>query len=67
MIFDCGITSNVNEFADGTKICRLVKSDNNAMVLQNDLTNLHEWARKWLTTFNTDKCSVLSVGKNNPR
>ena len=30
-------------------------------ILQNDLTNLELWARKWLMTFNTDKCKVIQI------
>lgn len=34
------------------------------MILYNELINVHKWVNKWLMTFKTDECSVLSVDKN---
>ena len=30
-------------------------------ILQNDVTNLELWVRKWLMTFNTEKCKAIQL------
>ena len=64
---DCGIASDISKFADDTKIGRKVKSATDAAVLQDDLKALYDWSSKWMMQFNVNKCSVLSVGRNNPQ
>jgi ribonuclease P/MRP protein subunit RPP40 len=34
-------------------------------VLANDLAQLDKWSSKWQMKFNTEKCSVIHLGKNN--
>ncbi len=41
-----GISSDVSKFPDDTKIGRVIESDQDAAVLQEELGRLHDWARK---------------------
>ena len=34
-------------------------------MLQDDLNRLSEWSEKWQMQLNVNKCSILSVGKDN--
>ena len=62
---DC-ITSNVKLFADDTKLYNIIRSIIDAEILQDDLTGLMEWCRKWKMVFNKSKCHILHYGKRNP-
>ena len=35
--------------------------------LKNDLLKLEKWSEDWQMKFNSDKCSVMHLGSNNPR
>ena len=48
-------------FADNTKIFRQINHKNDAIALQRDVNNLHKWSTTWCLTFNSTKCTVLSV------
>ncbi len=63
---DTGISRDVSKFADDTKIGRVIQYDKNACVLQDKLDKLYDWAGKWQMEFHVGKCSILSVGRNNP-
>ena len=43
-------------FADDTKIYRTIKSKEDCDILQQDLDNVTDWGRKWLTNFNSRNC-----------
>ena len=51
-------------FADDTK---LYESAANSATIQEDLYRLQEWCDTWNLYFNTSKCKVLHIGKDNPR
>ena len=57
------VSSHIYLFADDTKLMRRILSENDAKALQNDLTLLEAWSRKWLLQFNPDKCHVLTIGR----
>ncbi len=63
---DTGISSDVSKFADDTKIGRVIRSNQDASILQNELDNLYEWAEKWQMRFIVGKRSTKSVGRTNP-
>ena len=48
-------------FADDTKIFRPITHKNDSIALQRDINNLHQWSKAWGLTFNSTKCTVLSV------
>ena len=61
------INSDLRIFADDTKAFSEIKTTEDRDALQNDLDLLVEWSKKWLLKFNSKKCKVLHIGKNNPK
>jgi len=57
------VSSATKVFADDTKV---YNSPDNSNILQEDLNKLKAWSDLWQLYFNTDKCKVLHIGKNNP-
>ena len=56
------VSSTVKLYADDTKICRqIVDPNKDPQLLQMDLSNLMEWARKWRLRFNADKCESMRI------
>ena len=55
------------KFADDTKAIQTIGGDEDRQRLQQALDNLMEWAAKWGMAFNTEKCKVVHVGRNNPQ
>ena len=49
-------------FADDTKIYAPVKNTADQQKLQEDLSNLCEWSKKWLMEFNIGKCKTIQYG-----
>lgn len=62
---DDGLISHILKFADDTKIFSTVQNASDHQKLQNDLTSLVTWSKKWQMEFNIGKCKVLHVGKSN--
>ena len=58
--------TNLQLYADDTKIWRLIESEVDHTILQNDINYLNEWATLNKMRFHPLKCKVLSV-ENNPR
>ena len=54
-------------FADDTKAYLPVQSNDDHDMLQYSINKLVEWTDKWLLKFNSDKCNILYLGKNNPK
>ena len=57
------VQSTCKVFADDTKV---YNTSQNKDIIQNDLGKLHEWSDIWQLYFNTSKCKVLHIGRNNP-
>lgn len=59
------VSTNISLFADDTKLyCNpLTQLDD----FLKDVRMLEEWTSKWLLTLNESKCTVLHLGRNNPR
>jgi hypothetical protein len=51
-------------FADDAKCIKEMKSQNDAVILQNHLCKLHDWSIRWKLFFNPNKCKVLSVSRS---
>jgi hypothetical protein len=62
---DSNLISKLGKFADDTKMCKGIRSAEDVVKLQKDLDKLSKWSLDWQMQFNTDKCSVIHVGKNN--
>ncbi len=60
MIPDLGgaTCSEVSKFADETKVGKVIRTDQDARVLQGDRDRLYDWARKWQMEFNIGKCNI---------
>ena len=61
------VLSNIKIFADDTKIYSGVKNDSSGKKLQESLDNLTKWTESWQIKFNSAKCSVMHIGKDNPK
>lgn len=57
------VESNCRIFADDTKVFNKAQ---NSRILQEDIFRLQDWTNKWKLFFNTSKCHVMHMGKNNP-
>ena len=64
---DNGILSKLGKFADDSKLCRDISSTADVNILENDLAHLEKWSVRWQMKFNTEKCSVMHLGKGNPQ
>jgi len=62
---DEGIDSKLVKFADDTKLGRGVATEQEIEMLRKDLQRIYQWSVDWQMLFNTDKCTVLHMGKNN--
>ena len=56
------VLSNLYMFSDDRKLCHSIKSKDDCDILQQDLDNITNWGRIWLTKLKSRKCKVLSVG-----
>jgi len=59
------IISSVYKFADDTKLLGKVNNTNDRDLLQLDLKRMMDWSNLWQLPFNTSKCSVMHLGRNN--
>jgi Reverse transcriptase (RNA-dependent DNA polymerase) len=56
----------LSKFADDTKGLKVIRGEQDCLDLQTTLDKLCEWAAKWGMAFNTDKCKIMHIGRNNP-
>ena len=56
------VSSDLYMFADDTKLYRTTSSESDCDILQQDLNNVMDWGKRWLTNFNLHKCKSLSFG-----
>jgi hypothetical protein len=54
-------SSSARHFADDCLLFRRIRKIQDAVDLQNDLSSLEEWERKWQMCFHPDKCIVIRV------
>ena len=60
LVPDC-VSSTPILFADDCLLYRRINSTEDSEILQQDLNNLQDWKKKWMMSFNPDKCEVLRV------
>jgi hypothetical protein len=53
------------KLADDTKVGQIIRSQQDCMRLQECLDRLMAWAARWGMSFNTKKCKVMHIGKQN--
>ena len=54
-------SSSARLFADGCLLFRRIRKIQDTIDLQNDLSSLEEWERKWQMCFHPEKCIVIRV------
>ena len=59
------LKGTIKLFADDTKIYRVIKSDEDSEILQNDLLDIMKSSEKWQLPFNLTKCKVMHLGSQN--
>ena len=57
--------SKLNKFADDSKVAKVVNDTGDVEKLRGDLVKLQNWSRDWQMEFNSDKCTVMHIGKKN--
>ena len=62
---DTGLVSKISKFADDTKLGANAASPTAVEDLQQDLDKIGEWSEAWQMPFNTDKCTVMHIGRTN--
>ena len=50
-------------FADDAKVFRIIERHEDRTLLQDDLDKLSAWSSKWLLNLHSDKCKLLSMGR----
>ena len=58
------VQSKLWMFADDTKIYRTISSNEDSILLQNDLSIIMKWCSTWLMDLNYDKCKCMSFGNH---
>ena len=58
--------TNIELYADETKIWREIKSESDCDFLQIDIDALYAWSRKNKMSFHPDKCKVVSIYEFRP-
>ena len=59
-------TTPIKIFADDAKNHKSIREEDDQILLQNSINYLVKWSEKWLLGFNTSKCNMMHLGKNNP-
>ena len=54
-----------NSQADDSKLGKSLSSQEDVESLRRDLNNMEKWSEDWQMKFNTDKCTVMHLGRNN--
>ena len=58
------VNSHLLLFADDIKLYRSIKSENDIVLLQEDINKLFSWSNTWLLSFSIPKCKILRIGKS---
>jgi hypothetical protein len=56
-----GLLDILRKFADDTKLCQEVTSEEDRDRLQEALDELCQWAERWGMQFNVSKCKVMHI------
>ena len=57
---------NLKMFADDSKASNTIQNINDSLSLQSSIYDLNQWSDDWQQKFNSTKCKILHIGKNNP-
>ena len=59
-----GVQSTLQMFADNYKLYRTIHNQHYTEILQQDLNFISNWSKLWLLNFNTTKCGVMHLDRN---
>lgn len=59
------ISNFISMFADDTKLFNVIMDSTDPVNLQEDLDRLQQWSRTMCLRFNTSKCHILHLGRQN--
>jgi len=62
---DSNVISKVDKFADDSKLGKGLSSPEDVECLRKDLATMEKWSNDWQMKFNTDKCTVMHLGRKN--
>ncbi len=62
-----GLECPILLFADDAKIYKEIKAQDDIDMLTRDMLKIENWSKKWLLTFNEEKCATMHVGKQNQK
>ena len=54
-------------FADDTKAYTKIETKEDQLRLQRTIDNFVKWTDTWLVKFNSEKCKIMHLGKDNPK
>ena len=54
-------------YVDDTKLIKLINTDQDIQVLQEDINIIKDWTRTWLMKLNESKCKVMHMEKTNKK
>ncbi len=57
--------SQMGLYADESKMFRVTKNEDDVEKFQGDLSNVHDWSRRWWMQFNTKKCKFMRLTHKN--
>jgi hypothetical protein len=61
-VIDC----NIKIFAEDTKLYKHISNLSDSENLQKNIYDLNTWSDEWLLQFNSQKCKIMHIGKDNP-
>ena len=64
---DTAVIKEDRVFEDDTKWGRCVDRDVDKARFQMEIDSLTEWSHTWQLHFNTDKCKIMHLGRNNSK
>ena len=57
----------ISKFADDTKLAKVINNSETAAEMQQIINKIEKWSKEWGMQFNTKKCSILHLGRQNAR
>ncbi|MPC84487.1 hypothetical protein E2C01_079226 [Portunus trituberculatus] len=62
-----GVANYINLFGDNAKLLRVIKTQEDCLLLEEDIHKIYEWRKNWKLEFHAKKCHVIEVRKSKRR